>query len=52
MLTFYNLKIINQIGIDMSAMIVLKTTRELTSCLSSDAAWEISKTDIGVGAAD
>ena len=36
----------------MSAMIVLNTTREVASCSSSDAASDISKTDIAVGAAD
>ena len=36
----------------MSAMIVLKTTRDVASSSSLDAAWAISKTDIAVGAAD
>ena len=52
MLTFYNLKIINQAGIEMSAMIVLKTTSDVASSSFLDAAWDINKTDIAVGAAD
>ena len=36
----------------MSAMIVLKTTRDVASSSFLDAAWDISKTDIAVGAAD
>ena len=35
----------------MSAMIVLKTTREVASFSSLEAAWEINKIDIAVGAA-
>ena len=36
----------------MSAMIVLKTTSDVACSSSLDAAWDISKTDIAVGAAD
>ena len=36
----------------MSAMIVLKTTSDVASSSSLEAAWDISKTDIAVGAAD
>ena len=36
----------------MSAMIVLNTTRDVASFSSLDADWDISKTDIAVGAAD
>ena len=35
----------------MSAVIVLKTTREVASFSSLEAAWEINKIDIAVGAA-
>ena len=36
----------------MSEMIVLKTTSDVASSSYLDAAWDISKTDIAVGAAD
>jgi len=41
----------NQAGIDMRAMIVLKTTREVASFSSLEAAWDINRIDIAVGAA-
>ena len=36
----------------MTAMIVLKITRDVASSSSPEAAWDISKKDIAVGAAD
>tara|TARA_Y100001968_G_C18952648_1_gene523919 strand:- start:429 stop:587 length:159 start_codon:yes stop_codon:yes gene_type:complete len=52
LLTFQNLKIFNQTEIDMREMIVLKTMREIASFSYLEVAWDISKIDISVGAAD
>ena len=52
MLTFHNLKIINQARIDISEMIVLKTTREFASSSYVEFALDISKVDLGIGATD
>ena len=48
----YISNMLNEIGIDMSAMTVLKILRDMASSSSLDAACDISKTDIAVGAAD
>ena len=51
MLTFYNLKMIIQTEIVISELIVLKTTNEVASSSSFEAAWDINNTDIPVKAA-